>query len=51
MPIIQEEQPWTYLIITVMPYVAHRRVRGLSTPFRANVVQMAEHLWIEEENY
>ena len=50
MPIIQEEQPWTYLIITVMPYVAHRRVKGLSTPFRANIVQMAEHLWIEDED-
>ncbi len=38
-----------YLIIAVMPYVAHRRVKGLSTPFRANVVQMAEYLWIEDE--
>ena len=50
MPIILGEQPWTYLIITVMPYVAHSRVKGLSTPFRANVVQMAEHLWIEDKD-
>jgi ABC-type transport system substrate-binding protein len=49
MPIIQEEQPWTYLVLNVITYVAHRRVKGLSTPFRANPVWNAEFLWIEEE--
>jgi peptide/nickel transport system substrate-binding protein len=49
MPIIQEEQPWTYLVLNVITYVAHRRVKGLSTPFRANPVWNAEFLWIEED--
>jgi ABC-type transport system substrate-binding protein len=50
MPIIQEEQPWTYLILNVVTYVAHRRVKGLSTPFRANPIWNAEYLWIEDED-
>ncbi len=49
MPIVLEEQPWTYLVLNVITYVAHRRVKGLSTPFRANPVWNAEFLWIEEE--
>jgi ABC-type transport system substrate-binding protein len=49
MPIIQDEQPWTYLVLNVITCVAHRRVKGLSTPFRANPVWNAEFLWIEEK--
>jgi hypothetical protein len=41
--------PYTYLTQAVETYVAHRRVKGLSTPFRANVYWDVEHLWIEEE--
>ena len=40
-PIIQEEQP---------VYVAYKRVKGLSSPFRANPIWSAGHLWIEDED-
>ncbi len=48
-PIIQEEQPYTFLFFGVEIYVAHRRIKGLSSPFRANPFWSAGHLWIEEE--
>jgi len=44
-----EDLPFTYLVLNVETYVAHRRVKGLSTPFRANPLMFEEHLWIEEE--
>jgi peptide/nickel transport system substrate-binding protein len=44
---IRAEVPMTYLTMNVETYVAHRRIKGLSTPFRANPVWNAEHLWIE----
>jgi ABC-type transport system substrate-binding protein len=47
--IIRADVPMTYLTMNVETYVAHRRIKGLSTPFRANPVWNAEHLWIEEE--
>ncbi len=46
--IIRADVPMTYLTMNVETYVAHRRIKGLSTPFRANPVWNAEHLWIEE---
>ncbi len=51
MTIFREDLPFTYLVLNVETYVAHRRVKGLSTPFRANPLAYgtAEHLWIEEE--
>ena len=48
-PIIQEEQPYTFLIFGVETYVAHRRIKGLSSPFRANPLWSAGHLWIEKK--
>ena len=48
-PIVQEEQPFTFLVLGVETYVAHRRVKGLSSPFRANTIWRAGHLWIEDE--
>ena len=47
--IFREDLPFTYLVLDVETYVAHRRVKGLSTPFRANPWWSVEHLWIEEE--
>ena len=32
MPIIQEEQSWNYLVLNVITYVAHRRVKILAHP-------------------
>ncbi len=49
-PIVQEEQPFTFLTFGVETYIAHRRVKGLSTPFRANTIWSADHLWIEEDD-
>ncbi len=48
-PQFLRDVPYTYLTQAVETYVAHRRVKGLSTPFRANVYWDVEHLWIEEE--
>jgi peptide/nickel transport system substrate-binding protein len=48
-PIVQEEQPFTFLAFGVETYVAHRRVKGLSTPFRASPLRSAGRLWIEDE--
>ena len=49
MTIFREDLPFTYLVLDVETYVAHRRVKGLSTPFRANPLMFEEHLWIEDE--
>jgi peptide/nickel transport system substrate-binding protein len=46
---VRASVPMTYLTQNVETYVAHRRVRGLSTPFRANPLWNAEFLWIEED--
>jgi ABC-type transport system substrate-binding protein len=48
--IIRDDLPYTYLTMNVMTYIADRRVKGLSSPFRANPVWNAEHPWIEEED-
>lgn len=52
MPIFREGLPFTHLVLDVETYVAHRRVKGLSTPFRANPLDYgtAEHLWIEDQS-
>lgn len=47
-PIIQTDQPFTFLTFGTEMYIAHRRVRGLSSPFRGNPIWAAGHLWLEE---
>ncbi len=47
--IFAEDLPFTFLTLNVESYVAHRRVKGLSSPFRANPLRSVEHLWIEDE--
>ena len=49
-PIFQEEQPVTFLTFGTEMYVAHKRVKGLSSPFRANPSWYAGHLWIEDDD-
>ncbi|MCH7910939.1 MAG: hypothetical protein IIB38_15160, partial [Candidatus Hydrogenedentes bacterium] len=49
MPIIAAEQPVTILFPGVTTYVAHRRVRGLHGPYRANPFLFAEFLRLEEQ--
>ena len=47
--IVQQEQPFTFLVFGVETYVVHRRIKGLSSPFRANLVWIAGSLWIEDD--
>ena len=49
MPIIAAEQPVTILFPGVTTYVAHRRVRGLHGPYRANPFLFAAFLRLEEQ--
>ena len=48
--IFQRDLPVTFLYPSVVTTVAHRRIRGLSTPYRADPVWYMEELWIEEEH-
>ena len=47
--ILREDQPVTFLMPRVITFIAHRRLRGLSNPFRAVPARHMEDLWIEEE--
>ncbi len=47
--ILQADLPLTILYPSVWATVANRRVGGLSSPYRADPVWYAEHLWLEEE--
>jgi peptide/nickel transport system substrate-binding protein len=49
MPIFLEDQPMIGLYPDVRTTVAHRRVRGLSSPYRAEPVWHVDDLWIEED--
>lgn len=51
MPIFQRDVPLTFLFPSVWTTVAHKRIRGLSTPFRSNPVRCLEHLWIDEKEH
>jgi peptide/nickel transport system substrate-binding protein len=48
--ILIEDQPVTFLMPRVITFIAHRRLRGLSNPFRAVPARNMEDLWIEEEH-
>lgn len=47
--IFREEQPLTYLLPDLMYSVAHRRIRGLSSPYRHDPVAAMEYLWIDQD--
>jgi peptide/nickel transport system substrate-binding protein len=47
--ILKEDQPITFLMPRAFTFIAHRRLRGLSSPFRALPARHMESLWIEEE--
>lgn len=49
MPIFQRDVPLTFLFPVVWTTIAHKRIHGLSSPFRSNPVSCVEHLWIEED--
>jgi peptide/nickel transport system substrate-binding protein len=46
--IFREQQPMTLLFPWSRPWVVHRRVRGLSTPWVVDPVWHMERLWLEE---
>ena len=49
MEIFQADLPMTFLFPGMNASVAHRRLRGLSSPYRTEPGMFMEHLWIEEE--
>ncbi len=48
-PHLLENLPVTFLLPQVSTIVARRRVRGLESPFRAELIRQMERLWIHEE--
>lgn len=49
MPVVRADLPVTFLFPEVHTFVAHRRIRGLRSPDRANPVMRMEHLWLQDE--
>ncbi len=47
--ILKEDQSVTFFMPRVITFIAHRRLRGLSSPFRSVPAHHMEDLWIEEE--
>ena len=47
--ILKEDQPVTFLMPRFITFIAHRRLRGLSSPFHSVPARHMEELWIEEE--
>ena len=48
-PHFQADLPMTFLYPVTHFFVAHRRVRGLSSPHRANPVESMEKLWLDDK--
>ena len=46
-PIFQADLPVTFLYPLVRTTVAHRRVRGMSSPYREDPVWYMDELWLE----
>lgn len=49
MPLLQADLPITYLGPQVKLFAAHRRVQGLSSPWRADPLGNLPDLWLEEQ--
>ena len=45
--IFQADPPVTYVYPRVATNIVHRRIRGLASPFRANIAEYMHELWIE----
>ncbi len=48
-PIFQADLPFTGIYPLIWSTVAHRRVRGLSTPYRISPFQGIDEVWLEDE--
>ena len=46
-PLFLEDVPVTFLYPSPEAYIAHRRVRGFESPYRASPTRFMERLWIE----
>lgn len=42
------DQPITFLFRAAVPHIVHRRVKGLTAPFRANPLLFTEDLWLDD---
>ena len=49
MPMMAQDLPLTFLFLHIHTCVANKRIKGLSSPFRAQPIWSMEHLWIEDE--
>jgi peptide/nickel transport system substrate-binding protein len=49
MPLMAQDLPLTFLFPQIHSCVVHKRIKGLSSPYRAYPLAHMEHLWIEEE--
>jgi ABC-type transport system substrate-binding protein len=49
-PIFQADLPITVIYPYVLSNVAHRRVRGLSTPYRPSPFHGIDDLWLEDDD-
>ena len=49
MEIFRADQPVTFLFPATAMFVAHRRLRGFSSPYRPPGIMSIEYAWIEEE--
>ena len=47
--ILRRDQPVAFLHSLVRPHIVHRRVKGLSAPWRADPLRFTEALWLEKE--
>jgi len=49
-PFFHADVPLTFLFPLIQTHVAHRRIRGLSSPYRSNPVWFMEDLWLEQDD-
>jgi len=49
MPLMAQDLPLTFLFPKINTCVVHKRIKGLSSPYRALPLKHMEYLWIEEE--
>ncbi len=47
-PILQADLPVTFVAPSVLTTVAHRRLRGLSSPYRTSPLSHMDELWLED---
>ena len=49
MDIFREDMPLTFLFPQIQTFVAHRRLRGLHSPYWGGTLRHMEDLWLEDE--